>query len=129
MVFYLILTSVNGGCISSYVRKGGLWYIVSLNPFRNHATYTIPQDIPPTHILYTRFQSISAPLSLLLGELEQRANAHPDELSFLLAECHAAYFEARKGLLMDRLVEEIESLDEGGMELVDLVRYLGSFYY
>jgi len=30
---------------------------------------------------------------------------------------------------MDRLVEEIESLDEGGMELVDLVRYLGYFYY
>jgi hypothetical protein len=57
----------------------------------SHRTY------PQTHILYTRFHSVSAPLSPLLGELEQRANAHPDELSFLLAECHGAYFEAREG--------------------------------
>src|SRR5882762_3522615 len=132
-VFRWILTSVNGGCISSYSRKGGLKFIVaSLYPFRNHATYTIPQDVSQTaqmHLLYTRFRSVSAPLSPLLGELERRANAHPDELSSLLAECHAAYFWARKGLLVGRLVEEIKGLDPGRTELVELVSYLCHVYY
>jgi hypothetical protein len=99
---------------------------------RNHATYTIPQDVSQTaqmHLLYTRFRSVSAPLSPLLGELERRANAHPDELSSLLAECHAAYFGARKGLLVGRLVEEIKSLDPGRTELVELVSYLCHVYY
>jgi hypothetical protein len=82
------------------------------------------------HLLYTRFRSVSAPLSPLLGELERRANAHPEELSALLAECHAAYFGARKGLLVSRLIEEIKGLDPGRTELVELVSCLrpGCFY-
>src|ERR1700728_907262 len=75
------------------------------------------------HLLYTRFRTVSAPLSPLLGELERRANAHPEELSSLLTECHAAYFAARKGLLVGRLVQEIKGLDPGRTELVELVSY------
>jgi hypothetical protein len=81
------------------------------------------------HLLYTRFRSVSAPLSPLLGELERRANAHPEELSALLAECHSAYFSARKGLLVSRLVEEIKGLDPGRTELVELVSYYLLFYF
>jgi conserved oligomeric Golgi complex subunit 3 len=84
------------------------------------------QDVPQTaqmHLLYTRFRSVSAPLSPLLGELERRTNAHPEELSALLAECHSAYFSARKGLLVSKLVEEIKGLDPGRTELVELVSY------
>jgi conserved oligomeric Golgi complex subunit 3 len=43
---------------------------------------------------YTRFRGIfSDPLSPLLSELEGRADAHPEELSALLAECHSALFQ------------------------------------
>lgn len=76
------------------------------------------------HLLYTRFNSVSHQLSPLLGELERRAAAHPDELAALLAECHTAYFSARKGLLVPRLVEEIKGLDPTRTELVELVRSL-----
>ncbi|KAM5533738.1 hypothetical protein V8D89_012611 [Ganoderma adspersum] len=75
-----------------------------------------------THLLYTRFQTVSGPLAPLLAELERRAQAHPDELSALLAECHAAYFSARKGLLVSRLMEEIKGLDPARTELVELTR-------
>ena len=74
-----------------------------------------------THLLYTRFQSVATPLAPLLSELERRAQAHPDELSALLAECHAAYFSARKSLLVNRLTEEIKGLDPARTELVELV--------
>ncbi len=53
------------------------------------------------HLLYTRFQSVSAQLAPLLGELERRTLSHPEELSSLLAElsrvvfCRAAYFVDR----------------------------------
>lgn len=73
------------------------------------------------HLLYTRFNSVSHQLAPLLSELERRATAHPDELSALLAECHSAYFSARKGLLVPRLVEEIKGLDPTRTELVELV--------
>ena len=68
-----------------------------------HLTRSVIMQLIPSHRTYPkRTSSIPAfiaypPHYLLLGELEQRANAHPDELSFLLAECHAAYFEAREG--------------------------------
>ncbi|RPD58666.1 Sec34-domain-containing protein [Lentinus tigrinus ALCF2SS1-6] len=75
-----------------------------------------------THLLYTRFQTVSGPLSPLLAELERRAQAHPDELSALLAECHTAYFSARKTLLVNRLMEEIKGLDPARTELVELTR-------
>ncbi len=73
------------------------------------------------HLLYTRFQTVSGPLAPLLAELERRAQAHPDELSALLAECHTAYFSARKTLLVNRLMEEIKGLDPARTELVELV--------
>ncbi|KAI0633496.1 Sec34-domain-containing protein [Trametes polyzona] len=74
------------------------------------------------HLLYTRFQTVSGPLAPLLAELERRALAHPDELSALLAECHTAYFSARKSLLVGRLMEEIKGLDPSRTELVELTR-------
>ncbi|KAF7376406.1 Sec34-domain-containing protein [Mycena sanguinolenta] len=74
------------------------------------------------HLLYTRFKSVSAQLSPLLGELERRAQAHPAELSALLTECHSAYFSARKSLLVGRLTEEIKGLDPSRTELVELTR-------
>ena len=52
-------------------------------------------------------------ISCVLGELERRANAHPDELSAVLVECNSTYLSARKGLLVSRLVEEIKGLDPG----------------
>ena len=64
---------------------------------------------------------MSGPLAPLLAELERRARAHPDELLALLAECHTAYFSARKGLLVNRLMEEIKGLDPARTELVELV--------
>ena len=82
-----------------------------------------------THLLYTRFHSVSSTVSPLLGELERRARAHPDQLSSLLAECHVAYFGARKSLLVGvgKVVDEIKGLDPGRADLVELVslsRYL-----
>ncbi|KZT04128.1 Sec34-domain-containing protein [Laetiporus sulphureus 93-53] len=74
------------------------------------------------HLLYTRFYTVSAQLAPLLSELERRATAHPEELSSLLSECHAAYFAARKGLLVNRLMEEIKGLDPIRTELVELTR-------
>ena len=86
--------------------------------------HQISQDVSQTaqmHLLYTRFKSVSSPLAPLLGELERRANAHPDELLALLSECHTAYFGARRGLLIGRLMEEIKGLDPERTELVELV--------
>ena len=74
------------------------------------------------HLLYTRFRSVSTQLAPLLGELERRAIAYPDELSALLSECQGAYFSTRKSLLMNQLTEEIRGLDPARAELVDLVR-------
>ncbi|KAI0368378.1 Sec34-domain-containing protein [Pilatotrama ljubarskyi] len=74
------------------------------------------------HLLYTRFRTVSGPLAPLLAELERRAQAHPDELSALLSECHTAYFSARKGLLVGRLMEEIKGLDPARTEIVELTR-------
>ncbi|KAJ7057953.1 Sec34-like family-domain-containing protein [Mycena amicta] len=75
-----------------------------------------------THLLYTRFRSVSTHLAPLLGDLERRAASHPAELSALLSECHAAYFSVRKSLLVGRLVQEIRGLDPGRTELVELTR-------
>ncbi|KIL64608.1 hypothetical protein M378DRAFT_126439 [Amanita muscaria Koide BX008] len=74
------------------------------------------------HLLYTRFRSVAAQLAPLLGELERRSAAHPDELSALLSECHAAYFSTRKSLLVNRLTEEIKDLDPARTEIVELTR-------
>ncbi|KAF7300708.1 RRM domain-containing protein [Mycena chlorophos] len=75
-----------------------------------------------THLLYTRFRSITARLAPLLGDLERRAASHPAELSALLSECHSAYLSTRKSLLVGRLVQEIRGLDPERTELVELTR-------
>ncbi|KAI0292705.1 Sec34-like family-domain-containing protein [Multifurca ochricompacta] len=83
------------------------------------------QDVSDTaqvHLLYTRFITVAGQVSPLLGELENRARAHPDELGALLSECHAAYFGARKNLLVSRLTEQIRGLDPTRTELVELTR-------
>ena len=77
--------------------------------------------IAQQHLLYTRFVSVSSQLAPLLGEFERRAQTHPEELSALLAECHTAYFTARKSLLVNRLINEIKGLDPTRTELVELV--------
>ncbi len=66
--------------------------------------------------------TVAGQVSPLLGELERRARAHPNELGALLSECHAAYFSARKNLLVSRLTEQIRGLDPTRTELVELVR-------
>ncbi|GLB40619.1 putative sec34-like family protein [Lyophyllum shimeji] len=83
------------------------------------------KDVSPTaqmHLLYTRFETVSSQLLPLLSELERRARSHPQELSALLAECHTAYFSARKSLLVGRITEEIKGLDPTRTELVELTR-------
>lgn len=75
------------------------------------------------HLLYTRFVTVAGQLAPLLAEFERRARAHPDELGALLSECHAAYFGARKSLLVVRLTEQIRGLDPTRTELVELVRF------
>jgi conserved oligomeric Golgi complex subunit 3 len=74
------------------------------------------------HLLYTRFTTVAGQLAPLLGEFERRARTHPEELGALLSECHAAYFGARKSLLVARLTEQIRGLDPTRTELVELVR-------
>ena len=44
----------------------------------------------------------------------------------LLSECHAAYFSARKNLLVSRLTERIRKLDQIGIVFVELVRVSSS---
>ncbi|KAI0784704.1 Sec34-like family-domain-containing protein [Abortiporus biennis] len=83
------------------------------------------RDISSTaqsHLLYTRFTTVSTQLAPLLAELERRAHAYPEELSSLLSECHTAYFASRKALLVGRLMEEIKGLDPAHTELVELTR-------
>ncbi|KAH9957339.1 Sec34-like family-domain-containing protein [Russula dissimulans] len=83
------------------------------------------QDVSDTaqmHLLYTRFTTVAGQLAPLLGEFERRARTHPEELGALLSECHAAYFSARKNLLVSRLTEQIRGLDPAKTELVELTR-------
>ena len=61
-------------------------------------------------------------VSPLLGELERRARVHPDELGSLQSKCHAAYFNARKDLLVLRLTEQSRVLYPTRTELVEPVR-------
>ena len=72
--------------------------------------------------------SVSSQLAPLLGEFERRAQTHPEELSALLAECHTAYFAARKSLLVNRLINEIKGLDPTRTELVELVSDSSEWY-
>ncbi|KAF9526898.1 Sec34-domain-containing protein [Crepidotus variabilis] len=85
----------------------------------------IENDVSSTaqhHLLYTRFRTVATKVGPLLAELERRAQAYPDELGSLLAECHSAYFSTRRSLLVPRIMEEIKGLDPGRSELVELTR-------
>lgn len=84
------------------------------------------QDVSSTtehHLLYTRFRSVATKISPLLGELERRARAYPEDLSGLLEECSTAYLAARRQLLTPRLIEEIRGLDPAKSDLVELVSF------
>jgi hypothetical protein len=95
---------------------------LSLPPFPHLALQDV-SDTAQMHLLYTRFTTVAGQLAPLLGEFERRARSHPEELGALLSECHAAYFSARKSLLVARLTEQIRGLDPTRTELVELVRF------
>ncbi|KZT22200.1 Sec34-domain-containing protein [Neolentinus lepideus HHB14362 ss-1] len=113
-------------CLTRAMTLIRMYFVGSLKALTSDITRRISsQDVSSTaqtHLLYTRFKSVSPQLAPLLGELERRARAHPEELHALLGECHAAYFSARKNLLVPRLVEEIKGLDPTRTELVELTR-------
>ena len=96
------------------------WATVSCS----HAFIQDASQTAQMHLLYTRFRSVSTPLSPLLRKLKRR----PKELSALLT-CHSAYFSARKGLLVSQFVEEIKGLNLGRTESVELVSYYRLFIY
>ena len=73
------------------------------------------------HLLYTRFQTVAAQIAPLVGELGRRTLGHPEDLSSLLTECHSAYFNARRSLVVGKVILEIKGLDPGGADLVELV--------
>ncbi|KAF9478351.1 Sec34-domain-containing protein [Pholiota conissans] len=100
-------------------------FVGSLRALSSEISKRLTDDISPTaqhHLLYTRFNSVSTRVAPLLGELERRALAYPDELTTLLSECHAAYLNTRKTLLVPRIMEEIRGLDPGKSDLVELTR-------
>ncbi|KAI0088101.1 Sec34-domain-containing protein [Irpex rosettiformis] len=113
-------------CMTRAMTLIKMYFVGSLRALVSDVSKRISEkDVSTTaqmHLLYTRFNSVSQQLAPLLSELERRAVAHPDELSALLSECHTAYFGARKGLLVPRLVEEIKGLDPTRTELVELTR-------
>ena len=75
-------------------------------------------NAPPLHMFHHGIGQVSP----LLGELERRARVHTDELGSLQSKCHAAYFNARKDLLVLRLTEQSRVLYPTRTELVELVR-------
>lgn len=100
-------------------------FVGSLRALSAEISKRLTDDISPTaqhHLLYTRFKTVSTRVAPLLGELERRAQSYPDELTALLAECHAAYLNTRKTLLVPRIMEEIRGLDPAKSELVELTR-------
>ncbi|KAH9940375.1 Sec34-domain-containing protein [Epithele typhae] len=112
-------------CMTRAMTLIKMYFVGSLRALTADVAKRLYEQVSTTaqnHLLYTRFQSVSTPLAPLLSELERRANAHPEELSALLAECHAAYFSARKQLLIGRLIEDIKGLDPTHTDLVELTR-------
>ncbi|KAH7911024.1 Sec34-like family-domain-containing protein [Hygrophoropsis aurantiaca] len=111
-------------CMTRAMTLIRMFFVGSLRALTADVTKRLAErDVSSTaqmHLLYTRFRSVTTQLAPLLGELERRAEAHPEELSALLSECHTAYISARKGLLVGRLMEEIRGLDPSHTELVEL---------
>ena len=103
-----------------------MYFVGSLKALTSDIMRRVPdKEISSTaqmHLLYTRFQSVATQVAPLIGELERRTRAHPEELTTLLTECHSAYFSARKSLLVGKLAEEIKGLDPTRTDLVELVR-------
>ena len=88
------------------------------------SAYSGCQDVSSTaltHLLYSKFASLSAQVSPLLSEMEGRASSYPDELLSLLAECHTAYLTARRTLLGPQITNEVKGMDPAHSELVELV--------
>lgn len=87
-------------------------------------SYSECQDVSSTaltHLLYSKFASVSVQVSPLLSEMERRASSYPDELLSLLAECHTAYLTARRTLLGPQITHEVKGMDPAHSELVELV--------
>jgi hypothetical protein len=92
--------------------------------FSRSGSYSGCQDVSSTaltHLLYSKFASVSAQVSPLLSEMERRASSYPDELFSLLSECHTAYLTARRTLLGPQIVHEVKGMDPAHGDLVELV--------
>lgn len=92
--------------------------------FSCSSSYNGSQDVSSTaltHLLYSKFASVSAQVSPLLSEMERRASSYPDELLSLLAECHTAYLTARRTLLVPQITNEVKGMDPAHSDLVELV--------
>jgi len=92
--------------------------------FSRSSSYSGCQDVSSTaltHLLYSKFASVSAQVSPLLSEMERRASSYPDELFSLLAECHTAYLTARRTLLGPQIAHEVKGMDPAHGDLVELV--------
>jgi len=92
--------------------------------FSRSGSYGGCQDVSSTtltHLLYSKFASVSAQVSPLLSEMERRASSYPDELLSLLAECHTAYVTARRTLLGPQIAHEVKGMDPAHSELIELV--------
>lgn len=111
-------------CMTRAMTLIKMFFVASLRALASDVSKRLSEkDVSATaqmHLLYTRFRSVTPQLTPLLGELERRGAAHPEELSALLSECHSAYFSVRKSLLVGRLTEEIKGLDPARTELVEL---------
>ncbi|KAI6157888.1 Sec34-like family-domain-containing protein [Pisolithus tinctorius] len=111
-------------CMTRAMTLIKMFFVASLRALTSDVSKRLSEkDVSATaqmHLLYTRFRSVTPQLTPLLGELERRGAAHPEELSALLSECHSAYFSVRKSLLVGRLTEEIKGLDPARTELVEL---------
>ncbi len=92
--------------------------------FSRSGFYSGCQDVSSTaltHLLYSKFASVSAQVSPLLSEMEGRASSYPDELLSLLAELHTTYLTARRTLLGPQIAREVKGMDPAHSELVELV--------
>ncbi|KAL7422762.1 Golgi transport complex subunit 3 [Cryptotrichosporon argae] len=73
-------------------------------------------------LLYNRFSTLSSSLRPLIAELEQRTRVNKDELPQILADCHAAWVQARQTLVGPRVAQEVGRMNPGRSDLVDLTR-------
>ena len=112
-------------CLTRAMTLIKMYFVGSLKALTSDVSRRMPdKQVTSTtqmHLLYTRFQTVAVQVAPLIGELERRARSYPEDLESLLAECHSAYFSARRTLLLGRLAEEIRGLDPTRADLVELV--------